>query len=165
MNLLDIAASILLFIGLLLGWKIRSIRLLALAAAVCLGAWAGNHFQARLLDGFQEHFSPRLAAILAWVTPCLITGVAVLLLGLAVSAVFSAVLLAWLDRLAGAALAGTALLLVLAWGLARMQASPPAYLKSSLEHSRLAKPLVRLAQPLLSAGASWWPSLEKTLSP
>ncbi|NTV52321.1 MAG: hypothetical protein HGA76_04820 [Candidatus Firestonebacteria bacterium] len=164
MNLADIALLVLLLSFLILGWKIRSIRLLTLAAAVFLGVWAGNHFQARLLDGFQAHFSPRASAALAWVTPCLIASILVWLLGSAVTAVFSAVALSWLDRAVGAALAGTALLLAIAFGAARMQASMPAFLMSSLNQSTLAKPMLQMVQPLWHAGVTWWPALEKTLS-
>jgi uncharacterized membrane protein required for colicin V production len=165
MNLLDVSLLILLLVFMLLGWKIRSIRLLALVAAVFLGTWAGSHFHARLLAGFQEHVSHRAAVVLAWVTPCLIAGILVLLLGFAVSAALSVVALGWLDRALGAVLAGTALLLIIALGLARLQTSPPPLLKPSLEHSLLAKPLLQTFRPLLRAGQNWWPALEKSLKP
>jgi uncharacterized membrane protein required for colicin V production len=163
MNLLDIAVAILMLIFLLLGWKIRSFRLLALAAAVFFGVWAGNHFQARLLDGFAEHVSPRAAAVLAWITPCLIAGILVLFVGLAASAVFDSVALGWLDRALGALLAATALLVLLAFSFTQWQASP-AFLKPALERSWLTKPLLQTVQPLLQASQTWWPALEKTLS-
>lgn len=112
MNVFDVVLILLILLSLFTGWKIRSSRLVALIIALAAGALASNHFQARLLDGFQAHFPPATAAGLAWLTPFLITGILVFFLGMIVAGFLEVAQLQWLDHLLGALLACGLLLLV-----------------------------------------------------
>jgi uncharacterized membrane protein required for colicin V production len=164
MNALDIACILLFILSLWLGWKIQGIRMLTIAAAIVLGAWSAQHFQGRLLEGFQEHVAPRAAAFLSWFTPFLMTGILVYLLGTMTAALAEAIQLKWLDHLLGALIAGLLTLTLLAAGLEISQSSPRKnHWKPG--QSLLAKPLLQTAQPLLQSSRELWHALEQALAP
>jgi uncharacterized membrane protein required for colicin V production len=163
MNGIDFVMVLMLLLSLLAGWKIKSIRLLAVAAAILLGAWAGHYFQNRLVESFQEHMTPENAAWLAWLTPFAITAMVVFMLGMVLSAVFESVRLAWLVRAAGAALACLATAMLLAALAGWIQTSRTAYWHPLVKRSRLVPPLLKTTQPLLQTTAPWWPSVARPL--
>ncbi len=163
MNIVDVMVVLLLLLSLFLGWKMRGTRLSAVIGAILLGAWSANHFQPRLLEGFQEHVAPQTAAFLAWFTPFLITSILVFILGMMIAVAFEAAQLKWLDHLSGATLAGTLMLALMAFGLNFLQTVETG-MRTSVQKAIVTKPLLQTAQPILQAGEKYWPSLEKALS-
>lgn len=101
MNLLDIILVILIFVGFVIGWKLKAINFIGILLAMGLGIWSSNHLYLYAVYKFQN--PPTILGIaLAWIVLFFLTAFTVLILFKILANFLEKAHLQWIDHFIGA---------------------------------------------------------------
>lgn len=136
MNYIDIILIIVALIGFLIGWKLRGIFMIIVPAAFLLGIVAANLGYHNLSALLAKHISEESSrTVISYCAIFLIASSIIVFLGVFISHFFDFLSLAFLDRILGAAIMITVLIILVYLGLDHMRDKNMFNLNTGLQHS------------------------------